>query len=103
MRIFLMFYPLVLLVIFGLVIGWVIPDRRARKHDSHDIDAVLDSQRQALRDAREEASDTIRVARQANRELRSAERELERLADLRQQSKGPGVPPADLRQHSKAS
>jgi hypothetical protein len=84
MRLFVMFFPIILLLALGLVTGVFAPLRRGRKHDPHDIDAVLDYQRQALREAREAAIEAIRIAREATRELRSAQRELEHLADLHQ-------------------
>jgi hypothetical protein len=87
MRLFQLFFPVIFLFVLALVTGVFAPLRRGRRHDAHDIDAVLDHQRQALREAREAAIEAIRVAREASRELRSAQRELEHLADLRQHPK----------------
>jgi hypothetical protein len=95
------FFPLGVLLAIALCGGWLIPYSRAQiaahrrdrlvstssvhKDAYADIDAVIANNRQRLAVAMENAKNAMRAAHSAKREIRTANRELESLAEREQQ------------------
>jgi hypothetical protein len=101
MNIFQTFFPLGLLLVVALCGGWLIPhyrEERARRRrrkllgppgayrDAYaDIEVVIASHRESLEAAMDAATKAMRAAYSAKKEIRTANRELEDLAEREQQ------------------